>query len=323
MERDEILLPRRLVPETVADFAFALSKKDRCAQYVLRTPRNVFAEPFGLLVCASVIRQFQLQLSNQGGSLVCDPPPVACYLAHVGFYHHINYGFGKGLGEVKGNRNYFPITRKNTDDFGEPADRDGVIREIDNFAGRLAGFLLHDTACPTKSVVSYIIREICRNVVDHSKASIIWHIGQYYPKSNEIEVAILDEGIGIKSSLSRNPEYRYLTDQEAISKSLKKGVSGRTPKNEEEEFHGAYEIEHNAGLGLYIVSEICKERGSFSIASGQQCFDAIGQRYAWFQSWLSGTAIRLRLDLDSVETLNQQFVRLGVQHVRARSTLRG
>jgi hypothetical protein len=268
-----------------------------------------------------VIRQFQKQLTDRGGSLQCESPPLACYLSHVGFYHHINYSFGRELGEVRGNANYFPIKGKNTGDFGHPADRDGVIREINKFSEQLSNFLLLNKPGPTKNVVAYVIREICRNVVDHSRSNTIWHIGQYYPKNSEIEIAILDEGIGIRRSLSRNPDFRYVTDNEAITKALQRGVSGAVPKDEEEEFRGSYDVEHNSGLGLYIVSEICKAQGSFTILSGEGCFDASGGRQNWWESWLHGTALRLRLNTNSLQELDQQFIRLGVQNTRAKSAI--
>lgn len=75
------------------------------------------------------------------------------------------------------------------------------------------------------------------------------------------EIAIVDEGIGVKKSLQKNSIHRaYATDDEsALSYAIKAGISQavldpRRGNRSNDEWA-------NSGYGLYMVSEICKELG--------------------------------------------------------------
>ena len=65
--------------------------------------------------------------------------------------------------------------------------------------------------------MTYLIREILRNIPEHAEESSAWICGQYW-NDQTAEIAIVDEGIGIKKSLQRNSIHRaYATDDESVT----------------------------------------------------------------------------------------------------------
>jgi nitrate/nitrite-specific signal transduction histidine kinase len=53
--------------------------------------------------------------------------------------------------------------------------------------------------------VVYSLAEILRNFLEHSQAQELWYAAQYWQSRNWVELATLDEGIGIRRSLARKP----------------------------------------------------------------------------------------------------------------------
>lgn len=100
-----------------------------------------------------------------------------------------------------------------------------------------------------KQFIQYIIRELLTNTIDHaeSKTDIVC-CGQLFPRKNEIEIIIIDAGIGFKETISR--KYKETkSDEEAISKAIEAGITGAV-----EEI--VYGVVKNAGYGLYVVSQM-------------------------------------------------------------------
>ena len=114
--------------------------------------------------------------------------------------------------------------------------------------------------------LSFVIREIMRNIPEHSKSDTIWYCAQYWPSYDLVELAIMDEGIGIRGSLCENISHIKLAtnDENAIKLSLKPGISGKNINNNYMQSEW-----DNSGYGLYMVSEMCAELdASFILASG-------------------------------------------------------
>ncbi len=120
-----------------------------------------------------------------------------------------------------------------------------------------------------QTLLTYLLREILRNIPEHSNSTKAWICGQYWT-NNTAEIAIIDEGIGIKNSLQKNVVHKkYISDDEdALRCSVKAGISQAfqpAKKNKSDE------IWANSGFGLYMASEICKDlEGSFCLASGNK-----------------------------------------------------
>lgn len=113
-----------------------------------------------------------------------------------------------------------------------------------------------------KQFIQYIIRELLTNTIDHaeSKTDIVC-CGQLFPRKNEIEIIIIDAGIGFKETISR--KYKETkSDEEAISKAIEAGITGTVQEIVN------YGVVKNAGYGLYVVSKMVKDyKGSMLIIS--------------------------------------------------------
>src|SRR3712207_4279572 len=106
-------------------------------------------------------------------------------------------------------------------------------------------------------VLSYSIREIFRNVFEHSGAESLHFCAQYWPTSNRVEFSVADFGIGIRKALALNPNFRFATDKQAIEWSLLPSVSGRT------HLPRVSSVWYNSGYGLYMTSRFARNGGNF------------------------------------------------------------
>lgn len=77
-----------------------------------------------------------------------------------------------------------------------------------------------------QALLTYLIREILRNIPEHADCETAWICGQYW-SDNTAEIAIVDEGIGIKNSLQKNSTHRqYIeTDEDALQFAVRAGIS--------------------------------------------------------------------------------------------------
>lgn len=124
----------------------------------------------------------------------------------------------------------------------------------------LGGF---EFSIKNKNFYSYLIREIMRNVIEHSQAEEIILL-LYSNNIKEFGFKVIDFGIGIRRSLNSNPNYSVEDDKTALAFSLRPGIT-KSYKNDPYRD----EIWQNSGFGLYMVSTIINEIGGrFEIASG-------------------------------------------------------
>jgi hypothetical protein len=150
--------------------------------------------------------------------------------------------------------------------------------------------------------MTYLIREMLRNIPEHANESTAWICGQYWA-DHTAEIAVIDEGIGVKNSLQRNAIHRqYVIDDEtALRCAIKAGISqsfipARGTRSSD--------IWSNSGYGLYMASEICKElRGSFCIASGKN-YVHIGPDgiVSSGEANIQGTAVKLTFSTDYLKS---------------------
>jgi hypothetical protein len=134
--------------------------------------------------------------------------------------------------------------------------------------------------------LSYSIREVMRNVFEHSKARNLYYCAQYWPKSSKVEFAIADFGIGIRRGLSENPNFRFDADKQAIEYSPLPSVSGKThvPRWSDEW--------HNSGYGLYMTHRLARNGGNFVLGSGDTAIQLSRKTKNNFQTSFSGTILR-------------------------------
>lgn len=147
--------------------------------------------------------------------------------------------------------------------------------------------------------MTFVIRELLRNIPEHSQSKSIWYCAQYWPTYDLVELAILDEGIGISKSLADSYEFRelYNNDYEALKLALELGVSGTFSSTRRSIGTGDWK---NSGYGLYMVSQMCAELGaSFIIASGDSAIRMAKEdgriTQTRYDTYIDGTAIQIRI----------------------------
>lgn len=107
--------------------------------------------------------------------------------------------------------------------------------------------------------------EVMRNALTHAVSPIdCIVVGQAYPATEKVDVAVLDLGQTIRSHLTQNPRYAHLSsDTEAIRTATEDGVTG-TPDGEKN-----HRGEDNSGAGLAELREFCESGcGELTVLSG-------------------------------------------------------
>jgi len=232
-----------------------------------------WVRPFGMLLTLSSLRQLRnsypyvpftmlYRTSNESVS----------YAGHMGFFKAISkfLSVGNSPGMAPGSENYLPITELDLYKLHAKNVAAGVHGNIGDTVERKSGELAQILSRNNKEVLTlmtYLLREILRNIPEHSESFNAWICGQYWSDCTA-EIAILDEGIGIKESLQKNAIHRkYIVDDDtALRCSIKAGISQATNPSRGNKQNDEWA---NSGYGLYMVSEICKElQGEFCVASG-------------------------------------------------------
>ena len=140
-----------------------------------------------------------------------------------------------------------------------------------------------------EKMFKYLIREMIRNSQEHGQTDCAWICGQNWKSKNRAEIAILDNGIGYKNSLSK--KYKNIENDEiAIRQALKPGVT--------ESYINKFSIEdENSGFGIYVASEVCDMlNGSFSILSGDTFLKKKGGSIVTYRTYMNGSIIKLSID---------------------------
>ncbi|WHY87575.1 sensor histidine kinase [Neobacillus novalis] len=281
-------------------------------------------EPFAMLLAGSKIRELYDKF-----------PDVTYrdinfkhndYAAHMGFFQSVYQDFGNKPGEANGSSTYVPITELDVKKLKiESYENSEVVQEtIERKAINLARVLSRDNR-KLRNILSYSIRELMRNIVEHSESESIWFAGQFWPSKDRVEIAILDEGVGIKQALSFNPNLKIRSDIDALLLSIEPGISGKAFKYKGKMRRQEDTIWQNSGYGLYVTSEICQLGGDFLICSGNNAVIVKNNIYADKETNFKGTGIRMRLKVSRINSINEdiidKIVKKGEQKAKENSEL--
>jgi hypothetical protein len=315
-----IKVPVNLTPDTVVPFSRVIDSFPVGERYIFDLAHLNYVEPFGMLLCAAVLRRFIAE--RRTADQTPTPEFVAVghqdnsYAAHMGFYQSFGLDYGKAPGQARGSSTYLPITELPISELYKRARYGPVGRAIEEEAERLTRILLQQEFGATFEAVSYALCEVIRNVVDHSGAESLWYAAQYWHRRDRVEIALLDQGIGIRKSLRRNPQHDVPTDREALLLAIRPGVSGAPPPKEEDMFR--HDPWQNTGYGLFVTSMLGAERGAFAICSGSAYLSlANGWRHI-HDCRLPGVALRLVL-----RTTDEERIKAFIRRLLSEEQLRG
>lgn len=225
---------------------------------VLDFSRMTNFDPLPMLMAGAIIKRFRYQYHDNTFSI--SGINGKSYAGTMGFFKYISESIsvGKSPGEATGSSNYIPITPISIRSLQERAFRDGGSIEIGDMIERASARLSHVIDRGNKELhklLTYLVREILRNTPEHAQADEMWICGQYWPTYQLAEIAIIDEGIGVFQSITRNAAHaKYIHDnRSALKWAIRAGIS--------ESFRPAYEFKphdydvwKNSGFGLYMVS---------------------------------------------------------------------
>jgi len=174
----------------------------------------------------------------------------------------------------------------------------------------LAKLVTQDSRPRINRPIAYCFREIIRNVFEHAGVD---RCGVYAQRWNNglIEVAIVDRGKGIRGSLEER--YELQSDRDALSKAIVPGVSAASVTD-----GGDWS---NSGFGLFVLSELGKELGSFTLCSGKTSVKFSDGKLVCeeYPASFNGTAVGLKirqLNANQFEALIDEIVNRGEAQVR-------
>ena len=303
MPNATIQLPKRWTLEDILLFAIELDRYTEHDRIILDFPEKQFWAPFAMLFVGSKIAY--LKKIRPDLEVIFNGWDKYPYLAHMGFFSFCGFDHGLNLGEAWGSHSYLPITKLNLGDLKErdfdkfEEMQDLVQRRVD----RIIPILIRDSnAGPSLAdVLSYSIREIFRNVFEHSNCDDLFYCAQYWPKSRKVEFSVSDFGIGIKRGLGTNPNFRFNTDKQAIEFSLLPSVSGKThlPRTSE--------TWHNSGYGLYMTTRFARNGGNFVVASKNAAIHLTPKTKNNHVTSFPGTILRVNLSVDDIGNVQDRL----------------
>jgi hypothetical protein len=278
---------------SILPFSSELEKMKDTPELTLDFSNTEFASPVAILTLGCNLKSLieyrktsALVTHIQG---ISEDISAHSYLGHLGFFDFIDVPFGKAIGEATGNDRYIPITKLSyTDLMLEVSPPYKLLRHVIMEEAEKLAIVLSPKEADEGSTVTlaYALREIIRNVFEHSKAREAYICGQRW-SGGRVEIAIIDQGIGIFNSLKSAFGFKKPVD--ALELAIEPAISRTTgPKGDKNE-HG------NSGYGLYVLSRLGLEYGKFLLGSGDGCLRMDKNGTAIDNFAYKGTVVGLRL----------------------------
>lgn len=319
MRQAAVTVPASNDLASILGFARELDGVGKDDEVIVDFGAQRFFSPFEILFIASKIKSLRAQNPTQ--RWVSKGHEAHTYLAHIGFFRMCGFDHGREVGEVTGNENYLPITSLDRASLREsPEDKYEEIPDlVQRHAEKLALVIARDKDKNSDlyDVSSYSIREVMRNVFEHSETNSLYYCAQYWPKSNKVEFAVADFGIGIRRGLGENPNFRFDTDKDAIEYSLLPGVSGKTHAPRKSS------IWFNSGYGLYMTNRLARNGGNFVIASGAAAVHMSRKTKNNYQTSFPGTALRFNMDVNEIGNVRSRLDQFRKEGTELAKTIAG
>ena len=208
------------------------------------------------------------------------------YLGYFGFFKTIGFQTGNEPDQAPGGSRYLPLTRIRLRNLERDAGQNPYQREIERQCDRLAAVLFPGADnLGAADMISFCLREIIRNCFEHGQITTCMAMAQRWA-NGDAEIAIGDRGMGIMRALSQR--HRITSAEDAIRKALLPGISsgeGRRVGNKWD----------NSGFGLYILSELGRRYGNFSVITSGSYYRGNGSS-DFHRLALTGTIVRLKVN---------------------------
>lgn len=264
-----IVVPPRLTLQKAIEFCDSFHDVPVSEEIIFDFNFLKYIEPFGMAYVSCQIKNFVNDRTRKNKTVFkAKNHEKHSYMAHMGFFKAFGLNFGNSPGQAFGSSTYIPLT---IIDIGSIKSQALSVNKsvgdiVEGEAESLAKMLIRSESGELLDTLTYSLREIMRNVVEHSNSQVLEFCAQFWPTKNKVEIVVLDLGVGIKESLSNNPYLTLNCDRDAIQLSLLPGISGKMYKGVKKNH---YDVWQNSGFGLYMTSRIARAGGSFFIGSGE------------------------------------------------------
>ena len=302
MNRQIIRVPKYLTFESTIRFINSFKELNGIKEYIFDFEQLAIIDPFSILFLSSELERFKNK--NPESTFHANNFKHCTYAAHMGFFQSFGLDFGKYPGEAKNDNRYIPLKIFSVEEIKNEA-RELMINPaelLEKSASEISSVLTQKSDENLAEILRYCIREILRNIVEHSNTIQFGFCAQYLPSKNYVTFSVLDRGIGIQKSLSDNPKIIISNDLEAIRESIKPGVSSKIYAGKKNKPKGEWA---NSGYGLYMTSNICKIGGSFFIASGNIGLKISEMREDIMNVNIDGTTLNLTISLNQQSNLKR------------------
>jgi hypothetical protein len=252
-------------------------------------------EPFSMVYVAKKIRDFSRE--NLGTKVICIGYENKQYAANMAFFRAFGLKHGREPNCNDGNESFVPFTILRIKTIIDEASKSWIAEQeiIERRSEHLAKILSRKNGGDLVDAITFSLREIMRNVLEHSRSRSVEYCAQFWPTYDKVEIAVIDNGIGLRSSLLANPFIQVHSDSDAIQQALMPAISSKNFKGLRIDRNNPW---HNSGFGLYMISRICRLGGSFLICSGDHgiSLNANGKRHIDLGHELNGVAVRMVLN---------------------------
>ncbi|WP_442594448.1 hypothetical protein ACSBPU_00105 [Parapusillimonas sp. JC17] len=315
-----IRVPQNLSLNQAINFCHRLwNDSSDAEQYEFDFGRMGHVEPFTMAYVANELKRYRATKAD--ARFTATNYAAHSYPAHMGFFRAFGLGHGNKPGQALGSSSYIPITILPVAEVHKEADERflNIGDVLEEKALRIAQLLVRQHEGKLVDTLTFAIREIMRNVVEHAESDFIEYCGQYWPSKGMVEVAILDVGKGVARGLQSNPYIVMSDDRDALQLALLPGISGKMYRGVKRR---ANDVWQNSGFGLYMTRRICGAGGSFFIVSNTagMLFDNTGKHDR--NTTYAGTALRLRFNTDAIldhDNMLDQFRKEGYATARTLS----
>lgn len=259
-----------------------------------------FVYPFGTLILAEGIKDLVRYRNKQKyktrlrpcDKIDSDTSSALSYLKYFNFFEYIDAPCGRDKLTGTTDRGYIPIIKLEKDNIIDLNQKAPFQENIESMCKSYAESLVQARNEMLEQTITYCYREVIRNTFEHAEVDNCVIMAQNWWKNNELEIALIDRGIGILGTIQKQHKVSIVED--AIDLALKPGVSGKTIIENDD-------IWGNSGFGLYVLSELGAQFGSFSIYSSGVLVKLRKESISRKHIQIGGTGIKLRLSFDKID----------------------
>lgn len=299
--------PSRCTPRSVFGFCSRLQACSNLDRVIINFQSMRRIEPFAMVYSAKQVREFSKK--NRSTEVRHIEFQNKSYASNMGFFRALDLEQGREPGYANSDDQFIPYTIRSIQSLTSKInDADEKLRVpqaiIEREAEHLARILSQQKHGNLVDALAYAIREMIRNVYEHSESESIEYCAQYWPTYNQVEIVIADAGVGLRRSLALNPRIRTDSDSDAIQQALMPAISGKRHDRVRGDVHDPW---RNAGFGLYMISRICRLGGDFLICSGDHAIrlNEDGKEHIDLGHQCEGTVVRMVLNTHRLRALSE------------------